>query len=195
MTMSAKKMQRKKKRINLMNNQLKNTLLFATLMTSLLSNANTYKLETIGTIRDSIQNPSTTQIVIAYVSLDIELESLITNWNARYAHTDSSVANYNEVKKFVSKVEKKFNTANKLIHIAREIDELSNKAIKITESYKSLVSRGYRYLNSIEKDNKLRHDITTAMNNALLEYDEDIITTLDRMRDMIKQDIKINKKR
>jgi len=33
------------------------------------------------------------------------------------------------------------------------------------------------------------------MNNALLEYDEDIITTLDRMRDMIKQDIKINKKR
>lgn len=193
--MSAKKMQRKKKRINLMNKQLKNTLLLTTLLTSLLSSANTPKLETIGTIRDSIQNPSTTQIVIAYVSLDIELESLITNWNARYAHADSSVVNYNEVKKFVSKVEKKFNTANKLIHIAREIDELSNKAIKITESYKSLVSRGYRYLNSIEKDNKLRHDITTAMNNALLEYDEDIITTLDRMRDMIKQDIKINKKR
>jgi len=82
-----------------------------------LSSANTPKLETIGTIRDSIQNPSTTQIVIAYVSLDIELESLITNWNARYAHADSSVVNYNEVKKFVSKVEKKFNTANKLIHM------------------------------------------------------------------------------
>jgi hypothetical protein len=178
-----------------MNNQLKNTLLFATLMTSLLSNANTYKLETIGTIRDSIQNPSTTQIVIAYVSLDIELESLITNWNARYAHTDSSVANYNEVKKFVSKVERNFNKANKFLHLAREINELSDEAIRTTESYKSFVSRGHRYLNNIKKDNKLRHDITTTMNNALLEYDEDIITTLDRMRDMIKQDIKINKKR
>ena len=105
------------------------------------------------------------------------------------------MANYNEVKKFVSKVERNFNKANKFLHLAREINELSDEAIRTTESYKSFVSRGHRYLNNIKKDNKLRHDITTTMNNALLEYDEDIITTLDRMRDMIKQDIKINKKR
>jgi hypothetical protein len=176
-----------------MNSLLKNTLLTATLLASLSSNANTPKLENIDNIRNSNKNPSTIQVVIAYVSLDIEFESLMTDWNAKYAYTDSSVADYNEVKKFVSTVERHFNKANKLMHIAKEIDQLSNEATGITKSYKSFVAQGYRYLNNIEKDNKLRSDITKAMNNSLLSYDEDIIATLDRMKDMIKNDIETDK--
>jgi hypothetical protein len=192
MTRSAKKIQRK--RINPMNSLLKNTLLFVVLSASLSLNANNIQPNINNIAKNFVHTPNNFQVLIIYARLIMEFESLADYWDAKYAHTDSSMSNYNKVKKFVSRLEVNSNKANKFLHLARKIDGLNNEATEITESYKSFVSRGHRYLNNIKKDNKLRHDITTAMNNALLEYDEDIVATVDRMLEMIKQDSMSNSK-
>ena len=176
-----------------MNSLLKNTLLFVVLSASLSLNANNIQPNINNIAKNFVHTPNNFQVLIIYARLIMEFESLADYWDAKYAHTDSSMANYNEVKKFVSTVERNFNKANKFLHLAREIDGLSDEAVGTTESYKSLVAQGNRYLTNIKKDNKLRHDITTTMNNALLEYDEDIVATLDRMKDMIKNDIETGK--
>jgi len=48
---------------------------------------------------------------------------------------------------------------------------------------------------SLYSSYSLRRDITKVMNNALLSYDEGILATLDRMKEMIENDIESDKLR
>jgi hypothetical protein len=112
-----------------MNSLLKNTLLFVVLSASLSLNANNIQPNINNIAKNFVHTPNNFQVLIIYARLIMEFESLADYWDAKYAHTDSSMSNYNKVKKFVSTVERNFNQANKLLHLAREIEGLNNEAI------------------------------------------------------------------
>jgi len=96
MTRSAKKIQRK--RINPMNSLLKNTLLFVVLSASLSLNANNIQPNINNIAKNFVHTPNNFQVLIIYARLIMEFESLADYWDAKYAHTDSSMSNYNKLK-------------------------------------------------------------------------------------------------
>ena len=143
----------------------------------------------------AVQDSGVAQGAIIYGNLDIGYYELADEWNSKYAYTDSSVADYDEVNIFVNKVKSKYRTSKKYLHLTEKVKSFHDETLRLVESYRLLVNRGNVYLNNIKEDNAFRRDIVKAMNNTLLSYDEDILATLDRMKDMIENDIKTDKLR
>ena len=176
-----------------MNKLLNKIIILMSLLVSSALNADT------AVIKEPVLVPDNLHLMVVYVNLGREYGALRDEWNKKYAHTDSSVVDYDEVEKLVSQVKTNFNKARGFLkHIEHNnFFKESNDyviAIRITELYKKLVARGNRYLNNIEKDNLLRDTITRTMNQALLDYDEDILATVDRVRSMIEKGIDNNSK-
>jgi len=143
----------------------------------------------------AVQDSGVAQGALIYANLGIRRDELVEEWNSKYAHTDSSVADYDEANIFVNKVKSKYRTSKKYLYLTEKVKSFNDKALNLVESYRLLVNRGNVYLDNIKEDNDFRRDIIEAMNNALLSYDEDILATLDRMKDMIGNDIKADKLR
>jgi len=185
--------------INIMNKKnmklLKQTLLISLIAISHLSVAKTTQEVVDELMEVAAQDSGVAQGAIIYGNLDIKYNELVEEWNSKYAHTDSSVVNYDEVKMFVDVVKGKYRNAKKYLYLTGKVKSFNDEALYITELYRLLVNRGDVYLRNIKKDNDFRRDITKAMNNALLSYDEDILATLDRMKEMIEDDIESDKLR
>ena len=174
---------------------LKSSLLILLVTLSQLSVAKTTQ-DTVDELMEvAVQDSGVAQGAIIYGNLDIKYNELVEEWNSKYAHTDSSVVNYDEVKMFVDVVKGKYRNAKKYLYLTGKVKSFNDEALYITELYRLLVNRGDVYLRNIKKDNDFRRDITKAMNNALLSYDEDILATLDRMKEMIEDDIESDKLR
>ena len=174
---------------------LKQTLLISLIAISHLSVAKTTQEVVDELMEVAAQDSGVAQGAIIYGNLDIKYNELVEEWNSKYAHTDSSVVNYDEVKMFVEVVKGKYRNSKKYLYLTEKVKSFNDEALHITELYRLLVNRGDVYLRNIKKDNNLRRDITEAMNNALLVYDDDILGTLDRMKDIIEQDVKGDKER
>ena len=174
---------------------LKSSLLILLVTLSQLSVAKTTQ-DTVDELMEvAVQDSGVAQGAIIYGNLDIKYNELVEEWNSKYAHTDSSIVNYDEVKMFVDVVKGKYRNAKKYLYLTGKVKSFNDEALYITELYRLLVNRGDVYLRNIKKDNDFRRDITKAMNNALLSYDEDILATLDRMKEMIEDDIESDKLR
>jgi len=174
---------------------LKSSLLILLVTLSQLSVAKTTQ-DTVDELMEvAVQDSGVAQGAIIYGNLDIKYNELVEEWNSKYAHTDSSVVNYDEVKMFIDVVKGKYRNAKKYLYLTGKVKSFNDEALYITELYRLLVNRGDVYLRNIKKDNDFRRDITKAMNNALLSYDEDILATLDRMKEMIEDDIESDKLR
>jgi len=174
---------------------LKSSLLILLVTLSQLSVAKTTQ-DTVDELMEvAVQDSGVAQGAIIYGNLDIKYNELVEEWNSKYAHTDSSVVNYDEVKMFVEVVKGKYRNSKKYLYLTEKVKSFNDEALYITELYRLLVNRGDVYLRNIKKDNDFRRDITKAMNNALLSYDEDILATLDRMKEMIEDDIESDKLR
>jgi hypothetical protein len=143
----------------------------------------------------AVQDSGVAQGAIIYGNLDVKYDELVKEWNLKYAHTDSSIADYNEVKAFVDKVKSKYRNSKKYLHLTEKVKSFNDEALYIAESYRLLVNRGNVYLDNIKDDDDFRRDIMEAMNNALLSYDENIIATLDRMKGMVENKIKTDNTR
>jgi len=174
---------------------LKSSLLILLVTLSQLSVAKTTQ-DTVDELMEvAVQDSGVAQGAIIYGNLDIKYNELVEEWNSKYAHTDSSVVDYDEVKMFVEVVKGKYRNSKKYLYLTEKVKSFNDEALYITELYRLLVNRGDVYLRNIKKDNDFRRDITKAMNNALLSYDEDILATLDRMKEMIEDDIESDKLR
>jgi len=174
---------------------LKSSLLILLVTLSQLSVAKTTQ-DTVDELMEvAVQDSGVAQGAIIYGNLDIKYNELVEEWNSKYAHTDTSLVDYDEVKMFVEVVKGKYRNSKKYLYLTEKVKSFNDEALYITELYRLLVNRGDVYLRNIKKDNDFRRDITKAMNNALLSYDEDILATLDRMKEMIEDDIESDKLR
>ena len=141
------------------------------------------------------QDSGVAQGTIIYGNLNIKYDEFAKEWNSKYAHTDSSLVDYNEVKVFVDRVKSKYKNSKKYLYLTEKVKSFNDEASYIVELYRLFVNRGNTYLGNIKKDNDYRRDITRAMNNAIRVYDEDILATLDRMKDIIKNRLENDKVR
>ena len=70
------------------------------------------------------QDSGVAQGAIIYGNLDIKYSELDKEWNLKYAHTDSSIVNYKEVRVFVDKAESKYKISKKYLYLTEKVKKL-----------------------------------------------------------------------
>jgi len=145
-------------------------------------------------------------IYSVFTLYNIKCNKLLNEWIDKYAETDSSVADYQEVEEFSARV------YNLFIDIKESIDHHTDNVptedvteFGLREDYKEVATsletfiefiegdlypRTLIYLNNIKNDTQIRKQINKAVDMALLTHDEDVVGTAKRVLDIIQHNDK-----
>jgi TPR repeat protein len=124
----------------------------------------------------------------------VQCAKLNIEWVDKYAETDSSIANYEEVNKFSLKVkvlleavESNYEENKRIDDNATNNDEFFAHMSEILMDFLGdLYPRTLVYLENIENDNKIREQINKAISMALLIADEDVFDTTKRVLNIVE---------
>ena len=124
----------------------------------------------------------------------IQCAKLTIEWDDKYAETDSSITNYEEVNKFSLKVkvlleavESNYEENKRIDDNATNNDEFFAHMSEILMDFLGdLYPRTLVYLENIENDNKIREQINKAISMALLIADEDVFDTTKRVLNIVE---------
>jgi|APSaa5957512493_1039668.scaffolds.fasta_scaffold44373_1 hypothetical protein len=141
-------------------------------------------------------------IYAAFPLYSIKCNKLLDEWTNKYAETDSSIADYQEVEEFSTMVYSLFIEIKDLIEQhadnkpAEDVTEFGlhedyEEATASLETFIEFIEgdlypRTLVYLNNIKNDTQIRKKINEAIDLALLTHDENVIDTAKRVLDIIK---------